>query len=205
MFQEKYRWSWGRLAVILASSGLICIIFPFNSPTNPCPWWQSYIIYIFYTFSLWEGCLYILLKIRELYPKIEQTRTRISLIYTIVMIYVTIMVAVLTLIICHLRSLNFLLEDYWFSLKISLVVTLLIFSIYEAVYFFGKWRDVAVEAEKLKQENTTAQLEGLKNQVNPHFLFNSLNTLSTLIMENPPLAVDFVQKLAEVYHIVLKE
>lgn len=60
------------------------------------------------------------------------------------------------------------------------------------------------EAEQLKRENVQSQLETLKNQVNPHFLFNSLNTLAAIIPEDVDLAVEFVQKLSKVYRYILE-
>lgn len=56
-----------------------------------------------------------------------------------------------------------------------------------------------MEAEQLKRENLQSQLSILKSQVNPHFLFNSLNTLTSIIPEEPEKAVDFVTNLSRVY------
>jgi LytS/YehU family sensor histidine kinase len=61
-----------------------------------------------------------------------------------------------------------------------------------------------VEKQKLKRMNMQSQLEGLKNQVNPHFLFNSLNTLTYLIPENSEKSVHFVQQLSKVYRYILE-
>ncbi len=69
--------------------------------------------------------------------------------------------------------------------------------------FLLSWREAAIETEKLKTENITSRYESLKNQVNPHFLFNSLNTLSSLVYEDPDMAAQFVRKLADVYRYVL--
>ena len=60
------------------------------------------------------------------------------------------------------------------------------------------------EKEMLKRESLKAQLNALKTQVNPHFLFNNLNTLISIIPENPKLAVDFVQQLSKVYRHILE-
>jgi len=60
------------------------------------------------------------------------------------------------------------------------------------------------EKELLKRESLKAQLNALKTQVNPHFLFNNLNTLSAIIPENPKQAVDFVQQLSKVYRHILE-
>lgn len=57
---------------------------------------------------------------------------------------------------------------------------------------------------RLQKENFEAQLENLKNQVNPHFLFNSLNVLSSLIPTNPEKATEFTTKLSEIYRAFLR-
>lgn len=88
---------------------------------------------------------------------------------------------------------------------ISVVITLFINSLFAAIAFFRFWRQSIKEKEELKREGVTAEFEALKNQINPHFLFNSLNTLSSLIEENPKTANDFVQRLSTVYRYVLTQ
>lgn len=85
----------------------------------------------------------------------------------------------------------------------SLMITLFIMAIYEILFMFSLWKNTRLEAEKLKQMTTQAQLDSLKSQVNPHFLFNSLNTLVALIPEDPKMAVEFVRHLSQVYRFVL--
>lgn len=87
---------------------------------------------------------------------------------------------------------------------ISLIVTVIITAISEAIYLFKQWKAALFNAEKLKQENLQSQFAALKNQVNPHFLFNSLNTLATIIPEDPEQSVEFVQKLSSVYRYLLQ-
>lgn len=57
---------------------------------------------------------------------------------------------------------------------------------------------------RLQKENYEAQFENLKNQVNPHFLFNSLNVLGSLIQTNPEKATEFTTKLSEIYRAFLR-
>ena len=75
--------------------------------------------------------------------------------------------------------------------------------IYECAYFFGRWEHSLYESERLKKESLVSQLELLKNQISPHFLFNSLNALITLVPEDPKLSVLFIQRLSNVYRHVL--
>jgi two-component system, LytTR family, sensor kinase len=66
------------------------------------------------------------------------------------------------------------------------------------------WQIALKQAQKLKEEKMVFQYETLKNQVNPHFLFNSLNTLSSLVSSNTALAELFIQKLSAIYRYVLE-
>ena len=93
--------------------------------------------------------------------------------------------------------------------KDALIILIIIFVFYQAVYiglyFFHQWEKSVRESEKLKQENLHSQLHALQNQTSPHFLFNSLNVLTSLIEENPTTAVVFVKRLSEVYRYVLQK
>lgn len=86
----------------------------------------------------------------------------------------------------------------------SLLVTFLVLGIYFTMGFYHKLRKTEVEKEQLLKESTVSQLESLKSQVNPHFFFNSLNTLSYLIPEDPAKAVNFVQKMSKAFRYILE-
>jgi hypothetical protein len=93
--------------------------------------------------------------------------------------------------------------DITYMLYSSVVITIIITFFMHGRSFLLSWKETAVDAEKLKRENVTARYESLKNQVNPHFLFNSLNALTNLVYENQDLAVRFIKQLSEVYRYVL--
>jgi len=101
---------------------------------------------------------------------------------------------------CHLGT-----KENLSYLIVSVSITLLVNSIFVAMEFFQFWKKSLMEKEQLKRESISAEFETLKNQINPHFLFNSLNTLSSLIDENPKTANEFVQKLSSVYRYVLTQ
>ena len=86
----------------------------------------------------------------------------------------------------------------------SLIITIIIVSIYEARYAFEKYKKGLIRNAELKKVNTKAQLEALKNQVNPHFFFNSINTLVSVIPEDPDTAVKFAENLSHVYRCILE-
>ena len=75
---------------------------------------------------------------------------------------------------------------------------------YEVLYYLKMYREAIMEAEAVQKESLQRQYDHLKNQINPHFLFNSLNSLSALIDENPKLANEFLDELSSVYRYLLQ-
>lgn len=71
-------------------------------------------------------------------------------------------------------------------------------------HFFLEWKKSLVTQSALEKEKAQAHFENLKNQLNPHFLFNSLSSLNSLIFENPDLASKFLKQLSKVYRYLLE-
>ncbi|MBI9068348.1 MAG: histidine kinase [Salinivirgaceae bacterium] len=92
------------------------------------------------------------------------------------------------------------------AIIISGVLTITIFYNLISYWFFvfNQWRFSLAEIERFKKENAEFQFDMLRSQVNPHFLFNSLNTLSSLMYENVDIAADYIRKLSQVYRYVLE-
>ncbi len=86
----------------------------------------------------------------------------------------------------------------------AVIITFLIASFLNARSFFLAWRQAAVKEERMKKELINSKFQSLKNQVNPHFLFNSLNVLTSLIYKDQDLSAKFVHQLAQVYRYVLE-
>jgi hypothetical protein len=117
-------------------------------------------------------------------------------------------------IIYTIGSILILMEVYNFLFNIDFgrtnamiysvtTVTIIISLFMHGRSFLLEWKQTALDAEKLKRESVTARYESLKNQVNPHFLFNSFNALTNLVYENQDLAAKFIKQLSEVYRYVL--
>jgi Histidine kinase len=86
----------------------------------------------------------------------------------------------------------------------SLIITIMVSAIVHSRNFLTGWKQTLVEAEKLKKEQAIAQYETLKTQVNPHFLFNSLNVLTTLVHKDADVAEQFINQLSKVYRYILE-
>jgi len=85
----------------------------------------------------------------------------------------------------------------WFQLVISLLFAFLL-------YIFIHWRETRIrKMDRLRKESAEFQFEMLKSQVNPHFLFNSFNTLITIIEEDKKTAVSYVEKLSEFFRSIV--
>jgi sensor histidine kinase YesM len=92
----------------------------------------------------------------------------------------------------------------WFYLCIKIILfNSLIILIQYLFDINAEKRKIELENEVLKRENLNALHESLKQQVNPHFLFNSLNTLTSLTKRNPAQAADYIAELASVYRYML--
>jgi sensor histidine kinase YesM len=85
----------------------------------------------------------------------------------------------------------------------SVIITVIISLFLHGRAFLLNWQQSKIDAERLQRENIAGKYEALKNQVNPHFLFNSLNALSNLVYEDQEKAVKFIKQLSEVYRYVL--
>lgn len=85
----------------------------------------------------------------------------------------------------------------------SLLITFMISSIYASVAFFGQWKENLLRTQALEKANLEARYDTLRNQVNPHFLFNSLNTLLMLVNDNP-VASKYVESISEIMRYMLQ-
>ena len=99
---------------------------------------------------------------------------------------------------------NFISALQNLELKGFISATLIGFAFGTLFFFYTQWSDALKREEKLAQEKLLFQYETLKSQVNPHFLFNSLNTLSSLVHSNPSLSEEFIRKLSEIYRYILE-
>ncbi len=79
-----------------------------------------------------------------------------------------------------------------------------VFSIYFSLHFLRHWRESELDIERFQKENIRSQLDSLRNHLDPHFLFNNLNILSSLIDKDQKASRVFINKFAEVYRAILR-
>lgn len=150
------------------------------------------------TVAIWLGIRKIVIFLWEKYPW-EKYPAR-HLIYEILMVTTyTLIIGFLSYLTAYYTRFVDLDPDMpiTISVAITLLVTYLITCIHEAWFFYTQWNISLVKAQTLEKENIQSQYEVLKGQINPHFLFNTLNTLTNLIEESPKTAVGYVEKTAD--------
>jgi len=170
------------------------------------------VISALYSFTIAVGNGLINDYLNKKYSWVENTRKR-----TILGIIGTLLVNVVLVFFCN--YLNFIIfqhrnSAYFFSGAmgtsnwLTINVALLISAILHAKGFVEAWKSSTkqeVVQQKLIAKSANAQFESLKNQLDPHFLFNSLNVLSSLIDENPGQAQRFTASMSKIYRYVLEQ
>jgi sensor histidine kinase YesM len=162
---------------------------------------------LMYSMGLWLTNGYVVEWLNRRYTWTVQPARRLLLTLTVSlggsMLVILLMNAVMLLLRGKPVSQLFTREMYW-PLMLPLIVTVIISLFNHSRAFFFQWREAAVRAERLEKETAVARLDSLRRQVDPHFLFNSLNALTSLVEENdPPRAVRFIRQLSQVYRYVL--
>ena len=153
------------------------------------------------TLIIWEGNRFIIVTMRRFYPGYNQTTRRLFLQAIIGLAFTFIATFLLDELICK-RLLHKILAPFT-GFRISLIPTVVVHLVYEAVYYFDAWKSNVRKTEALARESVQSQLEVLKNQLDPHFLFNSLNTLAALIDDENSDAQQYLERLSDVYRYVL--
>jgi two-component system, LytTR family, sensor kinase len=95
-------------------------------------------------------------------------------------------------------------KDELILIGLVLFVAILFNLIDLGVFLLYRWRFSLAELERFKKENAEFRFEMLRSQINPHFLFNSFNTLSALMHENVETAASFIRQMSQVYRYVLE-
>ena len=190
----------------ICSAIFIPIFFFGNNPFTDFKYYLIYGILVTgaFTFLLWIVNTSLLLRIIDKYPFPQQTVKNITLQSVTLLVVTFILANGLAYIEHSLRNDDLYMEYVEREVGVSLILAGLITVLYNSIHIFKLLKESLVEKERLQKENVQSQLEILKNQVKPHFLFNSLNTLASIIPDEPEMAVDYVQKLSKVYRYILE-
>ena len=145
-------------------------------------------------------------KAERKFPELNQTWKRIQLKFLICCLSMVVAVtSVLTVYsLLHIQGYSFRPENIWQGAALALGVNLIFETLYDAEYAISKYTQAEEEKQMLRQLSFSAEFDSLKNQVNPHFLFNCFNTVSSLIREDKERANLFLDELSKVYRYLLR-
>ncbi|MDR2009676.1 MAG: histidine kinase [Bacteroidales bacterium] len=146
---------------------------------------------------------YIFFKISEIMPK-KKVRILLiilfSLLSTLIISYISIKIRI-EILQDKVIDGRFIFGNMMRDAFIALVT----FFSAQIMYLSRKQQQSAIENQKLEAENMQTRYQALKNQIDPHFLFNSLNTLNALIKTDPPKAEEYVLQLSYVFRYILQQ
>ncbi|GAB3945771.1 hypothetical protein GCM10028805_15410 [Spirosoma harenae] len=170
--------------------------------------WRIPFFFVLGSVIVWEVNRWGIIFSRKRYPEQSQTWRRV--LYQLAWFIVFASAVRITQTWFYQRiglwhSSDFLeFKPYFFNTLVSVVGTIQIAAVYEGIYLYQRWRIAYTEAQELKKVNLQSQLDSLKTQINPHFLFNNLNTLSSLIGSDADHAEQFLDELSSVYRYLLQ-
>ncbi len=162
-------------------------------------WLQAALLF----FILWQGNVFVATKLDKLYPWLHYPIKRFAYGIIGALVFTSTVLFIVGIAINLMFDIPFT-SNQMLPLYIANGIAVFMFCFMVAWQFLLSWQKLALQEEKMKNEVLSARYETLKNQVNPHFLFNSLNSLSSLINEDTEMADRFVKQLSIVFRYVLE-
>ncbi|MDJ1484862.1 MULTISPECIES: sensor histidine kinase [Xanthocytophaga] len=210
MFSHPYRYLFILLIAVYSylNTLYVEVFVYYHIPLQP---WEALLTFVFIVLCIWEGNRLLETKVETLQNWLKDIGKRqihpLLILFGGSIVITTLSVSIPVVVFGHYEF------DYnWqqMHMPVKLAFTLgfrinLFLNTLNAIFFFlRQQRQAQLEAERLKKISIQAQFQSLKNQVNPHFLFNNLNVLSTLVFKDPVIASEFIEELARVYRYVLQ-
>lgn len=131
--------------------------------------------------------------------------THFAIGFTYSLVIILLFYLYIWIILMHKTSLEGFYQNFKGGIYVTFTINLIVNLVVYSYFFFKYWQKSVLNEEILKRESLALQYESLKNQVNPHFLFNSLNILTSLIERDKESSITFVKQLSEVFRYVLDQ
>ena len=204
MFKSRYRYLF---IALLAGYSYLNILFTggdrlFGSDITP---WLLFAAVVIMVALVWEINRWLFGFIEHRDSPLARKLTPLVPFFLVSLLGVVLIAAVTTYAVVSLSDIS--QDEGWSQFKLALAfafrINLFLHTV-NAIFFFNeKLKNTVLEAERLKTLSIESQFEALRNQINPHFLFNSLNVLSGIVHKDADLASDFIKQLANVYRYLL--
>lgn len=162
-----------------------------------------------YGFMLYYANAILFMKLDEIFSKERFNSKRILIGFIgsfIISVGVIFLLRIFEDVIIEGSSLTLFFEKEKFSnYLVTIIMTFVVTLAFHTFYFYKAYQESRLKEQKIIAGTANAKFESLKNQIDPHFLFNSLNVLSSLIEENPENAQQFTTSLSKIYRYVLEQ
>ncbi len=173
---------------------------------EPSIWLVSYPLILLIGVGSWRSHLIISNAVKQRYPELKQTKYRLIILGLCIVPFMSLNVTLIFFLYdaFNILGYEFSFHDFKAGLLVGLSVNLIFETLYEADYMLEKYKESVQEKETFQQLSVAQEFDALKSQVNPHFLFNCFNTLSSLIGEDKQKAETFLNELSKVYRYLLR-
>lgn len=205
MFSHRYRyWFALLLSVYTYANTQFCnLYYHFNINIE---WYYAFATILAITFLVLELNKLAEPLVRKLFP-VEKNKIKYKIAFFIAgsISATTLTIGIVLIVGMILHPFSF--QENFIPLKLNItycwLVNLLYHLINAIIFYFQEYKTTALEAEQLKSISAQAELQLIKNQINPHFLFNNLNVLAALIMKDNKEANRFIEEFSKVYRYIL--
>ncbi|RYC67269.1 sensor histidine kinase [Spirosoma sordidisoli] len=203
---ERPNDKWFRRLGIPALIMLVNLFYLRDYQYNLVTYFSWVAVGVVYLIPVWALVVQWLMFVRRRYHRIRQTHRRIVVTFIGYVLITLVSQLLFTTAIDHsgLAAKPLTIRSYVVNVLVGFFATVLVGAIYEIIYYLRLYRLAVAESQAVQQASLQSQLDSLRSQVNPHFLFNSLNALSALISEDRTRANDFLDELATVYRYLLQ-
>lgn len=169
-------------------------------------YWMGYFYFIALAFMIWQGNRYLLFRTRKRFTWFDKPIEKLVLLFMNNIFYTTPLTVAW---LCMWYNLAGFAEIKWDVILVvallNVICVLFVTHVYETVFMVKEQQNEQVKSSELQRAKAEAELAALKNQIDPHFMFNSLNTLTHLIKVDSDKALEFTENLAEVYRYILSQ
>lgn len=168
-------------------------------------YWFGYIFFIGLAAAIWQGNRYLLFRTRKRFTWFDKPIEKLVLLFMNNIFYTTPLTIAWLCSWYNIVRFTIKWDTILIVSLVNVICVLFVTHVYETVFMVKEQQNEQLKNSELQRAKAEAELTALKNQVDPHFMFNSLNTLTHLINTDSKKALQFTENLAEVYRYILMQ
>lgn len=177
-----------------------------NLSWTDASYWLGYLYFIGLAAAIWQGNRYLLFRTRKRFTWFDKPIEKLVLLFMNNIFYTTPLTIAWLCMWYNLAGFEGIKWDVILIVAlVNVICVLFVTHVYETVFMVKEQQNEQVKNSELQRAKAEAELAALKNQIDPHFMFNSLNTLTHLIKVDSSKALEFTENLAEVYRYILSQ